>query len=341
MGWRMIGSIGLIGLMVGARCVVIEAQSGPREMVVVSKGANALEIVDLGTLKVVGQVGAGAVPHEVAVSGDGKIALVTNYGPRQDGTTLSVIDLDAKEEIHRVDLLHVVGPKGEKFGDLIGPHGVEFFEGRFYFTAEGSKKIGRYDPAMNKVDWVQVIGQDRTHMLVILKKTHTIYTSNVNSDSVTAVEPSRDGGHWTNTLIPVGKGPEGIAVSPDGKEVWAANSGDGTVSIIDTGAKKVVETIDVGTKRSNRVKFTVDGKLVLISDMGSGELVVVDAKTRKVARKVKLGKSVEGILVAPDGKKAFVAVSGEGKVDVLDLGTWEVVGAIGGIADADGMGFVR
>ncbi len=336
MGWRMIG---VMGLMVAAGCVV-EAQSGPREMVVVSKGANALEIVDLGTLKVEGQVGVGTVPHEVAVSADGKIAVVTNYGARQDGTTLSVIDLDAKKEIHRVDLLNVVGPKGEKFGDLIGPHGVEFFEGKFYFTAEGSKKIGRYDPATDKVDWVQVIGQERTHMLVVSKRTHAIYTSNVNSDSVTEVLPVPDVGD-PRTVIKVGKGPEGIAASPDDKEVWAANSGDGTVSIIDTGAKKVVETIDVGTKRSNRVKFTVDGKLVLISDMGSGELVVVDAKTRKVARKVKLGKSVEGILVAPDGKKAFVAVSGEGKVDVLDLGNWEVVGAIGGIEDADGMGFVQ
>jgi YVTN family beta-propeller protein len=89
------------------------------------------------------------------------------------------------------------------------------------------------------------------------------------------------------------------------------------------------------------VKFTVDGRLVLISDMGSGELVVVDLKTRKVARKVKLGKSVEGILVALDGKKAFVAVSGEGNVDVVDLGTWEVVGTISGIDDADGMAFVK
>lgn len=336
MSWRLLG---MIGLMAGVGCAVNGAQSAPKELLVVSKGANALEIVDLGTSKVVGQVGTGPVPHEVAVSRDGKIALVTNYGAKQDGTTLSVIDLEAKKEIHRVNLLNVVGPKGERFGDLIGPHGVEFFEGKFYFTAEGSKKIGRYDPETDKVDWVQVIGQERTHMLVILKKTHTIYTANVNSNSVTAVEASRDGGHWTNTLIPVGKGPEGIAASPDGKEVWAANSGDGTVSIIDTGAKKVVETMDVGTKRSNRVKFTVDGKLVLISDMGSGELVVVDAKTRKVARKVKLGTSVEGILVAPDGKKAFVAVSGEGKVDVVDLGSWEVLGAIRGIEDADGMGF--
>ena len=46
----------------------------------------------------------------------------------------------------------------------------------------------------------------------------------------------------------VGKGPEGIDISPDaGREAWAANSGDGTVSIIDLASKKVTQTVDVKT----------------------------------------------------------------------------------------------
>ena len=316
-------------------------QSGtPRPAVVVlNKGASELAIVNVGNWQVVGRVGTGTMPHEVAVSDDGKIAVVTNYGAHQDGTTLSVIDLDAQKEIHRVELTNVIGPRGEKFGELLGPHGVEFFAGKFYFTAEGSKKIARYDAATNKVDWVHEIGQNRTHMLVIAKKTHTIYTANVNSGSVTVVEPNRDGGEWTNTVIAVGKGPEEIGISPDGKEVWAANSEDGTVSIIDTAAKKVIETIPVGTKHSNRVKFTLDGKLVLISDLGSGELLVLDAKTRKVTKRMKLGSSVEGILMEPSGKRAYAAVSGDNKVDVVDLGTLEVVGTMETGKDPDGLGW--
>ena len=316
-------------------------QGGPPRpaVVVLNKGASELAIVNVGNWKVVGRVGTGTMPHEVAVSDDGKIAVVTNYGAHQDGTTLSVIDLDAQKEIHRVELTNVIGPRGEKFGDLLGPHGVEFFAGKFYFTAEGSKKIARYDAATNKVDWVHEIGQNRTHMLVIAKKTHTIYTANVNSSSVTVVEPNRDGGEWTNTVIAVGKGPEGIAISPDGKEVWAANSEDGSVSIIDTAAKKVIETIPVETKHSNRVKFTLDGKSVLISDLGSGELLVVDAKTRKVTKRMKLGSSVEGILMEPSGKRAYAAVSGDNKVDVVDLGTLEVVGTMETGKDPDGLGW--
>lgn len=295
-------------------------------LVVLNKDDSELAIVDPQSLKVVARIPTGPIPHEVAVSSDGKLAVATNYGEHQSGTTLSVIDLDAQKETRRLEL-----------PDLIGPHGIEFFPGKFWFTAEGSKKIARYDAASNKVDWTHEIGQNRTHMLVISADGRTIYTSNVNSDSVTAVEPNSDKSHWTNSVIPVGKGPEGIDISPDGREVWAANSGDGTVSVIDTATKKVAATFNVGTKHSNRVKFTPDGKFALISDLGSGDLVVVDAVTRKEAKRLHLGKSTEGILIVPDGSKAYVAVSGDNKVAVIDLKNFTLVTTFETGKDPDGM----
>jgi YVTN family beta-propeller protein len=295
-------------------------------LVVLDKGDSELAIVDPETLMVTGKVKTGPIPHEVAVSADGKTAVATNYGEHQDGTTLSVIDLTLPKEIHRVQL------KG-----LSGPHGVEFFDGKAWFTAEGSKKIARYDPMTNQVDWTHDIGAERTHMLVIAREGHTIYASNVNSNTVTAVIANTDRSQWTNTPILVGKGPEGIDLSPDGLEVWAANSGDGTVSIIDTATKQVKQTVNVGTKHSNRVKFTPDGKLALISDLGSGELVVVDVVSRTIMKRIKLGTSAEGILIVPDGSRAFVAVSGDNKVAVVDLKTLEVTKTFVTGKDPDGM----
>jgi YVTN family beta-propeller protein len=306
-------------------------------LIVLNKDNNELAIVDPGSLKVLARVPTGPVPHEVAVSGDGKTAVTTNYGAHQDGKTLSVIDLDAQKEIHRVELTNVVGPNGEKFGELIGPHGIEFFQDKFWFTAEGSKKIARYDAFSNKIDWTHDIGQDRTHMLVISPGGHTIYTSNVNSNTVTAVVGTQDKTNWSNTVITVGKGPEGIDISPDGSEVWAANSGDGTVSIIDTKSKKVKESVNVGTKHSNRVKFTPDGRVALISDIGSGELVVIETATRKEVKRLKLGSSTAGILIVPDGSKAYVAVSGDNKVAVIDLGKFELLKTFETGKDPDGL----
>ena len=73
----------------------------------------------------------------------------------------------------------------------------------------------------------------------------------------------------------------------------------------------------------------------------AGELVVLDAKTRKEVKRLKLGKGPEGILIVPDGSKAFVAVSGDNKVVVLDLKKLEVTGTFETGNDPDGMAWAE
>ena len=286
-------------------------------LLVLNKAENSLAILDPATQKVVARIPTGEGPHEIAASSDGKLAVVTNYGAKDPGHSLSVIDLVAQKEIHRVDL----GPLGR-------PHGIIFADGKFYFTAELNKLIARYDPATNQVDWLLGVGQNRTHMLVRTKYLNEFFTSNVDSGTVTAIEKSSDPSGYTETNIPVGKAVEGIDISPDDKEVWAANAGDGSVSIIDTATSKVTHTIDARTKHSNRLKFTPDGKLALISDPATGELVIVDTATRGITKMLKVGKGPGGILIVPDGSRAYVALAGDNAVAVIDLHTLEVSGKI-------------
>jgi YVTN family beta-propeller protein len=296
-------------------------------LVVLNKSASELAIVDPTTLQVVARVPTGPIPHEVAVGLDGKFAVTTNYGEKSDGTTLSVIDLDTQKEVHRVDI-----------SPLKGPHGIEVtHDGKFRFTAEGSNSIASYNAANNEVGGELPTSQNGTHMLVETKDGRRIFTANIASNSVTSLEFDPSAKTWKTTQIATGKGPEGIAMSPDESVVWAANSGDGTVSIIDVGSKKVMGTIDLRTKRSNRVAFTPDGKLVLVSDLAAGDLIVVDADSRKEVKRLHLGKNAEGILIVPDGSRAFVALSADDKVAVLDLKTLEVVTTFATGRDPDGL----
>jgi len=310
--------------------VPVSAQVPSPALLVLEKSDDSLAIVDPASLKVVGRVPAGKDPHEVTASADGKLAYVSNYGGSQSVLkTISVVDLTAPKALAPIDL-----------GPLRGAHGIEFADGKVWFTVETNKAIARYDPATQQVDWVMGTGQSRTHMLVFTKDLRKIFTSNVNSDTVSAIEQTSDGKGWTVTAIPVGKGPEGIDLSPDGREVWAANSGDGGVSIVEVSSKKVVQTLDVKTKHSNRLRFTPDGKLVLISDPAGNELVVVDAASRKERKRIHIGRNPQGIVVAPDGSRAYVALSGENKVAVLDLKTLEVIGQIATGNSPDGMTWV-
>jgi YVTN family beta-propeller protein len=143
------------------------------------------------------------------------------------------------------------------------------------------------------------------------------------------------------SVIAVGAGPEGLDQSPDGRELWTAHSRDGGISIIDVATSKVSHTFDARTKRSNRLKFTNDGKHVLVSDLGAGELVIIDAASRKEVTRIALGPAPTGILIAPTGDEAYVAVSGADHIAVVDLKTLKVSRKIETGKSPDGMAWLK
>lgn len=330
---RMKRNAGLI--LAGMALAVVTAVAGSAQsrgprLLVLNKEDATFVIVDPASGDVLGRVPVGQGPHELATSADGTVAFASNYGTGPaPGHTISMIDLGSQKELRRID----VAP-------LSRPHGLAVANGKLYFTVEADKKIARYDPATDKVDWQFETGQNTTHMVLPAKDGRTLFTSNISSDSVSIIQQGADGA-WTQTVVPVGKGPEGLDLTPDGRELWSAHSRDGGVSIIDVATKKVAQTINVGTKRSNRIKLTPDGKFALISDLDAGELVVLDAPARKEIKRIVLGKMPEGILIAPDGSRAFVAVNGDNHVAVVDLKTWQVTKTLQTGAGPDGMAWVR
>src|SRR6185295_1538583 len=99
-----------------------------------SKADHTLAIVDPATLNIIARVPVGSDPHEVIASADGKTAYVSIYG---GGSLheLNVIDLVAKKPLMNIDTR-----------PLFGPHGLMFANGKVWFSAEGSKAVGSYDP---------------------------------------------------------------------------------------------------------------------------------------------------------------------------------------------------
>jgi YVTN family beta-propeller protein len=310
--------LSLLGL-----CAIASAQG----LLVLNKEEATLAIVDPNSGKISARIPTGEGPHEVAT--DGKLAYVGNYGAQTPGSTLSIIDLASKRELHRVDL-----------GPLRRPHGMFASDGKAYFTAELNKLIARYDPASNQVDWLLGTGQGSTHMVIVASDGAKIFTANIGSDSISIFERGTNAMNWNQTVVPVGKGPEAIDVSPDGKQIWTAHSGDGGVSVIDIASKRVIRTLDVKTKRSNRLKLTPDGKRVLITDLEAGDLLVLDAASGNPIKRLKMGKSPEGILMDPNGTRAFVAVNGEDFVALFDLKTLQVTGKLSTGRGPDGMAWV-
>ena len=236
-------------------------------LLVLAKSDRTLSIVDPTTLKVVGHVSSGPDPHEVVASTDGRFAYISNYNG--GGNMITVVDLAAVKALPPIDL-----------GPLRAPHGLVFVGGKLWFTAEAAKVIGSYDPALKKVDWVLGTGQNRTHMIFVFDDLKRLVTSNVSSATMTIIEKTAGGGRpggpppadWDETVIPVGRGAEGFDVSPDGKEIWAANAQDGTISIIDVATKTVTQTLAANVQGANRLKFTPNGKLAFVSTLRGSAL---------------------------------------------------------------------
>ncbi|HEV2802609.1 MAG TPA: beta-propeller fold lactonase family protein [Pyrinomonadaceae bacterium] len=300
-------------------------------LLVLNKADNTLAIIDPAALKVVARVTVGEGPHEVVASADGRTAYVANYGTQQVvGSTLSVVSIAERKETKRVDL-----------GALRRPHGMVEAGGKIYFTVEANRAVARYDPATDKVDWLMGTGESVSHMLVITPDAKKIYTANMLSNTVTALNVGGGPVPQNITQIAVGKTPEGIGISPDGREVWAANRADGTVSVIDTATNKVVETLPKFAQLPFRVAFTPDGKRVLIPDPVGGELVVFDAATRKEAGRIKIEGGTVGVTVASDSKRAYVCLQDLNSVAAIDLEKLQVTGRVETGKGPDGIAWAQ
>jgi len=306
------------------------SRSGSGLLLVLNKSESTLAIVDPVQLKVLDRIPTGEAPHELITSADGRLAFVSNYGTAdRPGNTISVIEIATRKEVNRIDL-----------GALSRPHGIVESSGKIYFTIENSRSIARYDVAAGRIDWIMRTGQGGTHMIVVGSRSQKIYTANRESNTVSAIEPVSGNAPLKMTQITVGRGPEGIALSPDDREVWAAHRGDGGLSIIDTGNDQVKEVIKVG-RAPIRVKFTTDGKRVLISDSQAADLVVIDASTRKEIKRLAIGGNPGGILMDPDGKRAFVASGQANKVIVINLENLSIEGFVETGRDPDGLAWAK
>lgn len=325
--------IALLTACLGTFC--LNGQSTPSStLLVLAKTDRTVSIVDPVTLKVLARMPSGPDPHEIVVSPDGRLAYVSNYGGAGGAyNTISVVDLVEKKALAPIDL-----------GVLRGAHGLAVAGSKVWFTAETNKVIGRYDPASGKVDWVLGTGQNRTHMIFVSEDLKRIVTSNVSSATMTIIDKvSRRGpagqsqDDWDESVVAVGRRAEGFDVSPDGKQIWAANAQDGTISVLDAIEKKVIDTVAANVRGANRLKFTPDGSRVFVSTLGGPDLVILDAKSRKELKRVKIGRGAAGLQMQPDGSRAYVACTPDDYVVVIDLKSLEITGHIDAGKQPDGL----
>ncbi|MDH3592710.1 MAG: YncE family protein [Planctomycetota bacterium] len=294
-------------------------------VIALNKRAASASIIDRATGKEVARIPTGTGPHEVAVTPDGKQAVVCNYGA---GRTLSVIDIAAKKVVRTIDL-----------GVAARPHGIQFLPGgtRMAVTAESRRALFVVDFKSGKVVATVPTEQAVSHMVAVAPDGKRAYVANIGSGSLSVLDLENG---KLQKIVPTGAGAEGVAVRPGTGEIWVSNRAANTVSVIDPKELKVVATLKaVGFPI--RVYFTPKGEHALVSCAFAGEVWVFDAAQRSLVKKIALhdkkredkgnmfrrrGPLPIGMCMPADGKHVFVACGGYDEVAVLDTKQWTVVG---------------
>ncbi|MFJ8039381.1 IPT/TIG domain-containing protein [Kitasatospora sp. NPDC096147] len=154
-----------------------------------------------------------------------------------------------------------------------------------------------------------------------------VYVANLRGNSVSAYDPVSGA---VVATVPVGRSPEGVAVSPDGAKAYVTNNSDNSVSVIDTATNTVAGTIAVG-RLPGPVAISPDGRSVYVGRFispGVGGVDVIDTATQAVTGTVQVGNQPFAIGFAPDGRRAYVANFVGSSVSVIDTASTTVSSTI-------------
>ncbi len=323
-----------------------EAEAAHEGVIIIgNKSGDDVYFLDRATGEILAMLPTGLEPHEVEVSDDGRIAVVCNYGNRENpGNTLSVYDVEQAELIRTIDL-----------GEHIRPHGMQWMAGttKMLVTTEGSRSLLVVDVEKGEVLQALYTDQDVSHMVAATPDHKRAFVPSIRTGNVTVFDLE------TGALLVQlysGLGAEGIDISPDGKEVWVTNRAENTIAIFDTQTLERLATIPCGDFPI-RAKFSPNGQLFLVSNARSGDVAVFDAINRTQLAAIKMtppvpaeedperyfadfeGTSVPIGLVVPDNDFAYVANTRSDAVTVISLETFEIIGHFAAGKEPDGINF--
>ncbi len=313
-------------------------------LLVVRKSADALDLVDPGSGLRLASVAVGFAPHEVSVSPDGRLAVVSNYGTGdKPGSTVSIVDLERPRELRRIDL-----------APHTRPHGVAWYApDRIAVTTEGSRHLLLVEPSSGKVVGSTPTGQDVSHMVAVAPDGRRAFVANIGSGSLTAIATDRDAA--SPRTVATGAGTEGVAVRPGGSQVWVLARAQGTLSWFDTASLEQLGSLEM-PGIPIRVAFSPDGARAYVTRAGAGDVLALDGATGRQFAQRKLdvplaadaasrpftrlapGSSLPvGLVVAPDGRTLFVAATMADRVVQLDALTLAVLRTIEVGGEPDGL----
>lgn len=316
-------------LFLGGPLQKARAASTSGRLYVTNSLGDDITVIDLETLRVVGDIKVGAAVHGVCAPADGS-KLFTTIESENDlkivdtktGKILAAIPLTGRpnqcaatpdgryvgvpiRDGNSVDIVDTSQQKVVKTLPVKVPHNC-YNSGNnqdLYVSSMGSNEIDRIDlRTMTYRDKVPVGGIPRPYAVSADEKTLYVALTDFHGFAIASIPKCKVLRRVELPPAPPSQCPlephtptHGLELSPGGAELWVTSLADDRVYIYDVRASKVVGMVLTG-KCPNWITFSPDGRYCCVSNSGSDDCSIIDTRTRKEVARVKVGKGPKRLL---------------------------------------------
>jgi YVTN family beta-propeller protein len=286
-------SLKVIGdIKLGERIHGVCIQPDGKRLFATLESDHTLRIIDPAKQAVIATVKVSGRPNQCAVTPDGKYVAV----PIRDGDTVDIVDVAKQEVIKSLPIKE--------------PHNaLNNGSNRYiYVSAMSGNEVDVID--LEKMDYathIPVGGRPRPY--VVSSDGNTMYVAEANLHGFVIVDipsqkvidrvqmPSVHAKLRQLKYESMDTLTHGLALTPDGTELWVSSLLDDCVYIYDLKSKKIVGKVATGSG-PNWLAFTPDGKYICISNTDTDDVSIIDVKERREVTRVKVGSVPKRLVVA-------------------------------------------
>jgi YVTN family beta-propeller protein len=201
--------------------------------------------------------------------------------------------------------------------------------GKIYVSMYGDNEITVFDEATRAVLSHIPVGKGPA-VLLATPDNKKLYSANWLDNSISAVEIATA----TSTPIPLDGRPWAIALSPDGKTLYAGLASN-KLAVIDTTSDTLSKSFDTSPDFPESVVVSADGSQVYIdptttsNTLGAGSFESLSATDGSVVHaSLTVGTTPAWASISPDGTRAYTLNFIGGSVSVIDTTSWQNIATI-------------
>ena len=294
----------------------------------VARSAGELVLLDPETLAVTRRVPAGVGPHDVAISEDGRFALVPSHGvfpaPHDEPIEPSQMRWlsESSDGFRIIDLANGEQLAHRPLEGCERPHGAAITAQaeRFWITCENERHVREFDGATFEETrrFELAVG---VHKVMLLQERSLLVASNTNAGGIDLIDLDTGDSHF----IATGNGAEGLAATRNGSRVFVTNGGTGEVCVVDVAAQTRTACWNSGGIFPIGLAHDAQRGWIWVVNNASSNLVALDDSTGEVRQEFALPSRPLGIAFDVQADRLLIGLPRRNEVIAVDAASGDIV----------------